>query len=111
MFRAALAVALLLLVACSAEVRTEDSGVLADWPEYGATKGGSRHSPLDQITPENVHRLEVAWTHRSGDFQEKNKSRDEEQSAFQATPILVGERLVFCSPLNRVFALRLQCYR
>src|SRR3546814_13719026 len=38
----------------------------ADWPVWGRGDGGSRFSPLTQITPENVADLEVAWTYRVG---------------------------------------------
>ena len=36
-----------------------------DWTAYGRDAFGSRHSPLTQITPENVGRLEVAWTYHT----------------------------------------------
>ena len=32
-----------------------------DWLHYGNDAGGTRFSPLDQIKPDNVGRLEVAW--------------------------------------------------
>ena len=34
-----------------------------EWPTYGHDPGGQRFSPLTQITPANVGRLEVAWTY------------------------------------------------
>ena len=34
-----------------------------EWPTYGHDKGGMRYSPLAQITPANVSRLQVAWTY------------------------------------------------
>ena len=34
-----------------------------EWPTYGHDPGASRFSPLTQITPANVGRLEVAWTY------------------------------------------------
>jgi len=34
-----------------------------DWPSYGRDPGGTRYSPLTQITPENVARLKVSWTY------------------------------------------------
>ena len=37
----------------------------AEWPSYGGDAGGSRYSPLGQITRENVSRLKVAWTYRT----------------------------------------------
>ena len=38
-----------------------------DWPAYLGDKGASHYSTLDQITPQNVARLEVAWTWNTGD--------------------------------------------
>ena len=76
------------------------SGPVAGWPAWGGDPGASRHSPLTQITRENVRHLEVAWVHRSGDEPE-----DEAKTAHQATPILDDGTLYYCSPLNRVFAV------
>jgi quinoprotein glucose dehydrogenase len=71
------------------------------WPEYGRDPGGSRHSPLADVTRENVARLELAWTHRTGDMPE----RPGDEMAFEATPILVDGTLFLCTPFNRVIAL------
>ena len=73
-------------------------------PSTAATPGGTRHSPLTQITPENVRALEVAWTHHSGDIEDGSHGMGM-RSSFQATPILVGDTLYFCTPFNRVIAL------
>ena len=104
-----LVVTLLMCSACrgpAAEI-TVPGGVVADWPAYGATEGGTHFSRANQITPENVHLLEVAWEHRSGDFREREISEDffVLQSSMQVTPIVVDDRLYYCSPFNRVFAL------
>jgi len=99
-----IALALLAATACSdSPVAIDDSGPLADWPEYGATKGGLRWSPLTQITPANVSHLEVAWEHHSGDVLDGTSSLG--KTSFQNTPIIAAGRLVYCTPLDRVFAL------
>jgi quinoprotein glucose dehydrogenase len=77
----------------------------SEWPSYGNDKGGMRFARLTQITPANVSQLKVAWTFRSGDYSDGSKHDNPSPSAFEATPILVNRRLVFCSPFNRVFAL------
>ena len=77
----------------------------SEWPSYGNDKGGMRFARLTQITPANVSKLKVAWTFRSGDYSDGSKTDNPSSSAFEATPILVNRRLVFCSPFNRVFAL------
>ena len=83
------------------------AGVLAGWPAYGATEGGTHFSRANQITPGNVTRLEEAWRHRSGDFREARFSEDDFvlQSSMQVSPIVIDNRLYYCSPFNRVFAL------
>lgn len=34
-----------------------------DWPTYGRDAGGQRYSPLEQITPSNVAKLQPAWSY------------------------------------------------
>ncbi len=91
------------LVGCGGGEPLDTSGPVAGWPVYAADPGGSRHSPLTQITPENVDRLEVAWTYHSGDVLDGTTSFA--PSTFQNTPILFGDSLYLCTPLNRVIAL------
>ena len=80
-----------------------------DWTAYGKDSGGGHYSKASEITPENVHNLERAWVHRSGDFQDGANTRgtisNEIQTSFQATPLLVDETLYYCTTFNRVFAL------
>src|SRR5688572_20196732 len=38
-----------------------------DWPNYGRTPGGDRHSPLTQIDRGNVASLKLAWEYRTGE--------------------------------------------
>jgi glucose dehydrogenase len=52
------------LAACSREP-LDLTGPIEGWSAYGNDAGGSRHSSLTQITPENVSGLELAWIHRS----------------------------------------------
>src|SRR5262249_22722822 len=65
--------------------------------------GGTRYSPLTQITRENVSQLEIAWTFHTGDVVEGSPTHG--KSAFEDTPILLGETLYVCSVKDRVFAL------
>lgn len=76
---------------------------VADWPSYGHDPGGSRHSPLTQITPANAGQLRIAWTYRTGDISDGHRWR--QKSAFEATPILADGTLYFCTPFDRVIAL------
>lgn len=88
---------------CRPAERLAVGGVVAGWPAYGADAGGTRSSPLDQIHPGNVDRLEVAWRIRTGDLDAEPPPPM--HMAFQATPILVDGLLVLPTPLGRVLAL------
>ena len=90
--------------ACGRQVEIVPAGgPAADWPAYGRDVGGSRHSPLNQITRENVSRLTIAWTYRHGDVSDGTRSA--RKTSFQATPILVDGTLYLCTPFGRVIAL------
>jgi quinoprotein glucose dehydrogenase len=41
---------------------------VGDWWYYGSDSGSTKYSPLDQITPENVKGLRVAWRFKSDNF-------------------------------------------
>jgi quinoprotein glucose dehydrogenase len=86
--RSLAALLLLLPLACSRSAPVPEGGPVAEWPAYGGDPGGSRHSPLTQITPENVADLKVAWIHHSGDV-EPGGGKTHLPSSFQATPIVV----------------------
>src|SRR5690606_31750404 len=76
------------------------AGPTAAWPAWGGDPGGLRWSPLDQITRDNVGRLEVAWTYRHGDV--SDGSGDRTRSSFNATPVVTADGLWFCTGFNRV---------
>lgn len=90
-------------IGCGSRTQIDRQGAVAEWPEYGATKGGLKYSPLDQITPENVDDLEVAWVYRHGDF--SDGSGEFARTSFQATPIVSEGTLYFCTGFARVIAL------
>ena len=70
-----------------------------DWPSHGGDAGHTQFSPLDQITPANVSRLQVAWTYRTGDA----RPRDGRRSS--ATRSSCDGVLYATSPQLKVFAL------
>jgi len=88
---------LLLIVLCSATLAAQQAGGppvvtsqdllagLSDptkWLVYHGNYSGHRHSPLTQITPENVSRLTAQWTFQSGVL-----------GSFQGTPIVIDNVL------------------
>jgi quinoprotein glucose dehydrogenase len=92
-----------LVVGCRGDSDIDFSGPVADWPFWGGDRGASHFSRLDQITPDNVSKLEVAWTHRSGDYYDG--SGYSKMTALQVTPLVVNGLLYYCTPFMRVFAL------
>ena len=73
--------------------------VAGEWHGYGNTPGGTRYSPLAQISAQNVGALAPAWTYSLG------KEPSGEAAPFEATPINVGDRLYFCSGYNDIIAV------
>ncbi len=89
--------ALLLVVLCSVTIAAQQpgpptvtnadilAGLPADgskWLVYHGNYSGHRHSPLKQITPDNVAQLRAQWTFQTG-----------VTGSFQSTPILVDNVL------------------
>jgi len=75
----------------------------AGWPAYGGDAGGTRYSPLNEITPANVADLKVAWTFRTGEL--GNGVKDWKRSAFEATPILYNGALYLTTSSTDVIAI------
>ncbi|HVZ21556.1 MAG TPA: pyrroloquinoline quinone-dependent dehydrogenase, partial [Vicinamibacterales bacterium] len=73
------------------------------WTAYGGDAGGTRYSPLRQITRTNVTRLRVAWSYRTGALEPKTALND--KAAFEATPILIDGTLYLTTPFNQVIGL------
>lgn len=73
-----------------------------DWPTYGRDPGGTRFSPLDQISRSNVAGLQVAWTYRTGEMDARFAT--EEETSLEVTPLMVDGTLYLSTPLGRVAA-------
>lgn len=87
--------------------RTRDAAISVagagrDWTAYGGTDAGDRYSTLDQITPNNVGQLQVAWTFHTGDMRGKN---DPVETTYEVTPLKIDNSLYLCTPHDVVFAL------
>lgn len=64
------------------------------WLHYGGTYKNFRHSPLTQLSPANVPKLQVAWAFGTGTV-----------GQFEVSPILYDGVLFVTSSYNRLFAL------
>lgn len=74
-----------------------------DWPYYGGDAGGTRHSNAALINRENVAGLREVWRFSSGEYDPQDPATH--WGAWEATPILVDNKLIFTSPFGRAFAL------
>ena len=86
--------ALLLLLALPAVADAQ----AADWRTYLGDPGRRHYSPLDQITRENVHRLQPAWRYDSGELRDG-------VSLMYTNPLVVDGVLYGLSPRLVAFAL------
>jgi quinoprotein glucose dehydrogenase len=75
----ALTLALLCGVAATTAAHAQDQ---KDWSHYGRDAGGTRFSPLKQITPANVGKLKLAWSYdmRPADVAKPDNAQLERQA-------------------------------
>jgi quinoprotein glucose dehydrogenase len=76
-----------------------------DWTSYGNDAGGTRFSPLAQISPANVANLQPAWTYRFG------PAPAGAPRSLQVTPIKIGDTLYACTSYNDIVALNAETGR
>jgi len=81
---------------CSVAVLS-GSGV-GDWPGFGNDPGGTKFSPLTQITPSNVTRLATAWTYETG---EKGGGF----RGWSVTPLVIDNVMYFSTYAGKLVAL------
>lgn len=77
----------------------------SEWRYYGRTPAGDRYSPLAQITPANVSKLQPAWAFHTGDLPREGEASAGREFNDEVTPIHVGDRLYICTPHREVIAL------
>ena len=75
-----------------------------DWSAYGGDGRGQRHAAAAQITPQNVGRLELAWTFRTGELG-ADFIRAHDALTFEATPLLIGDTLYVDTATGKVFGI------
>ena len=73
----------------------ETSHTPSDWSFYGGDASAQRYSPLNQITPQNVDKLERAFVFHTGDLPEVGARYSPE-----GTPLKIGNNLLMCSAKN-----------
>ena len=93
---------LLLLMATPAR-DSQAAPANTSWEHWGGDAAGTRFSPLQQITPQNVERLIEAWQFHTGDL--TRPATLMARTKFEVTPLLVDDSLIVCTPFNDVIAL------
>ncbi len=73
------------------------------WELYAGNEQAQKFSPLQQITPSNVQKLALSWEFNHPDFLPYSEKR--KNTAPEVTPIIAENKLIFCTPFNRVVAL------
>ena len=73
------------------------------WVANGRDPEGSRYLPASDITRDNVGRLQVAWTYRTGETESHFKTK--KPAAFEAVPLVFDGVMFVGTPLGRVIAL------
>ncbi len=82
------------------------SSAAQEWRYYGGDAGGTRFSPLTQISRENVNHLARAWTYHTGEVDREGDATDRHRIApFESTPLVIDGVLYFSTPSSRVIAL------
>ncbi|MDH1974741.1 hypothetical protein N5J30_29450 [Klebsiella michiganensis] len=71
-----------------------------NWAFFGRDASGTRFAPYDEITPQNVKNLKVAWTYHTG-----RRLTGAGIGVDENTPLQIGDTLYSCTPLNVVTAL------
>jgi quinoprotein glucose dehydrogenase len=70
------------------------------WTTYSGDPWGSKFTALDQIRPDNLDQLQLAWVYRTGDH------RNSPRTTIECNPIIIGERMFISSPGLKVMALQ-----
>src|SRR5690348_6632546 len=86
-----------ILIAIAVVPRSIAAQKSVDWPVYGGNSDHTHYSTIDQISPKNVSKLQVAWTYETHD--------EFKGSEMQANPIVIDGVLYATTPKLRVFAL------
>jgi len=116
----------------AAVVLAQSVGPSKEWPTYGHDPGGMRFSPLTEISPANVNRLQVAWVYHMKPASAAPAGRDAAANAGAAggespeaapagrgrgrggssllsssevTPLVVNGTMYLSTPYSRVVAL------
>ncbi len=78
-----------------------------DWPAPSGDAGALRWSPLADVSRDNVARLKLAWSWKTGEraIPAGPDQRPARPGLFQASPVVIGDTLYVSTPYAQVAAL------
>ena len=103
------AIAALALAASPALAQDQPGSTVSDgsqaWYTFTGQLNAQKYATADQITPDNVSRLQTAWQVNTGDFSDGNSDKGPPASDWSATPLFVNDTIYVSTPFYRVLAL------
>jgi quinoprotein glucose dehydrogenase len=91
------------LIVASALAVPQGQSQQVEWFYYGADPAGSKASPADQVTPQNVQRLGIAWQWEHGE--KPSEQYGTVPFRFENQPLMVDGVLYVTTPYNNAAAL------
>ncbi|PYE85264.1 pyrroloquinoline quinone-dependent dehydrogenase [Phyllobacterium leguminum] len=73
------------------------------WPSYNGDLKAQKYSPADQITPQNVGRLQKAWEVHTGDV--SDGSGVIPMSVWSGTPLFINDTVYVGTPFYNILAI------
>jgi quinoprotein glucose dehydrogenase len=80
-------------------------GAPGEWRYYGGTAASTKYSALDQITRDNVGKLEIAWSWRSPDNDVVKANPQARPGGYEDTPLMVNGVLYTATSLGTFAAI------
>lgn len=94
---------------CSSAVAAQPGSVAADgsqaWYTFTGQLNAQKSATADQITPDNVGKLQAAWQVHTGDVSDGKDPNGPKASDWGATPLFVNDTLYVSTVFDRIFAL------
>ncbi|MBN9304359.1 MULTISPECIES: pyrroloquinoline quinone-dependent dehydrogenase [unclassified Devosia] len=94
---------------CSSAVAAQPGSVAADgsqaWYTFTGQLNAQKYATADQITPDNVGKLQTAWQMHTGDVSDGKDPNGPKASDWGATPLFVNDTLYVSTVFDRIFAL------
>ena len=94
---------LAILVTGALVAAQQQSSSQVEWLYYGGDQGGTKYSPLADIRPENLQRLQVAWQWKH--WETPLKEYDTVPGFNESTPLMIDGVLYVTTPYNSIAAV------